>query len=451
MMAPHTEESSDPSSPDQASENNESIKDASAATADGSSYWDAPKETSLKGKTLSTLDLTTLESNHPEIQQQKTDSYWEATPEKSLEGKTLSTLDIDMLGNPADDEKNSQVAAPSPENPKPVVIADEPNETTPSYWDAPKESTLRGKTLSTLDLVVMESNHPDQQKLKTDDYWGGTPKEDGLKGRTISSLDMTVLDSNHPDEKKEKNDSYWEVTPKEECLEGKTLSTLSMSQLEANHPDEKKEKTDSYWEAPIEKKLQGKTLSTIDMTTLETTGPPSATTTEESDGGAASYWDEPIDKTLEGKRLSSIDMVAMGKQHLDKKPQAEAPATPYWDWKIKAIKKTLSKISLSNLRKGSRDDVELDDRVHGGISQQKPSATTGESSVKPITKKTHKLRDSWRMSFHQMSTNTLDQLDESNGSGPRLLGKRMFKSRNALDRSGGSACSQGSTGGGITF
>mmetsp|Transcript_20323 Transcript_20323/g.42334 ORF Transcript_20323/g.42334 Transcript_20323/m.42334 type:complete len:393 (+) Transcript_20323:408-1586(+) len=384
--------------------------------------------------------MSLLESNNPEQTKKKKDAYWEATPDKSLEGKTLSTLDISTLGNPSEE---SAAAKPPPKSPSPVA-AEEPGDDGPqSYWDAPKEASLQGKTLSTLDMSLLESNNPEETKGKKDQYWEDTT-EKSLEGKTLSTLDMTMLEANNPEEKQEKKDSYWEATP-EESLKGRTLSTLSMSMLDSNNPEEKKEKSNSYWEAPQEKKLEGKTLSTIDMATLETN-----TNTDGTSAGAPSYWDDaPIDKSLEGKTLSKLDMAAMAKQHTDeddKKQQSSGEAPPYWDWKVKAIKKTLSKISLGNLRKGSAGDVVLDDddRVHGacnGSNNDNPEGLPEAASVKPITKKKHRLRDSWRKSFQRLSTNTLDQLDESNGSGPRLLGKRIFTSRNALDVSGGSQAS----------
>lgn len=434
------------------SSDNNNLNDS---TAEGS-YWDAPKETTLQGKTLSTLDMTALESNHPEQQQQKKDDYWEATPETSLQGKTLSTLDMTLLGTPGHGTDDVETRSNST---KSVITAEEPD-LEPSYWDAPKETSLKGKTLSTLDMTALESNHPEQVQQKQDDYWGESPKVDSaLQGRTLSTLDMSALDSNHPDEKKEKTDSYWGSTPKEGTLQGKTLSTLDMTALESNHPDEKKEKHDSYWEAPVEEKLEGKRLSTIDMKTLEDTSPPtnSITASEESTT-EASYWDDaPIDKSLQGQRLSSIELSALEKQRVDEKPR---PAQPYWEWAgpVSALKKTLSKISLSNLRRGSKNDAVVldDDCVHGGtnggpnsttlegkLSSTSLSSASSSGSVKRITKKTHRLRDSWRKSFQHLSTNTLDQLDESTGSGPRLLGKRIFKSRNTLDVSSGSQMSIG--------
>ena len=447
--------------------------DVAAATdgdGDGTSYWEAPViEASLRGKTLSTLDLSALESNHPEIQQKKKDDYWEAVPEKGLEGKTLSTPDMILLGKPS--VQVEVLAASSPTattnttattsttttiTTKPGPVTAEEPETTPSYWeDAPIDKTLEGKKLSTLDITALETNHPDQQKEKTDDYWGVTPKEDNtLKGKTLSSLDLSTLESNHPDEQQKKKDDYWGGTFKEDTLKGKTLSTLDMTMLEANHPDEKKDKTDNYWEAPEEEKLKGKRLSVLDMKTLENNPGGIITEEEEEEQPTPSYWDDaPMEKSLQGKRLSAIDIAAMGKQHPDAKPK-QGNTTPYWEWEgVKKLKKTLSKLSLSNLRRGSSRDVDLedDDCVHGGTNggpKSSSAASTEDTSgvddtVKPITNRKHKLRDSWRMSFHKMSTNTLDQLDESSGSGPRLLGRRIFKSRNSLDISGGSQMSIG--------
>lgn len=458
-MPPQSEQGN-PCEGDGVTNDDNKVKDS---TAEGS-YWDAPKETTLQGKTISTLDMTTMESNHPEVQQKKKDDYWEATPEKSLAGKTLSTLDISLLGSPG--QSDNTTALPSSHSrsssTKSVITAEE-TDLEPSYWDAPKETSLQGKTLSTLDMTALETNHPEQQQRKQDDYWGESPKVDSsIEGKTLSTLDITAMESNHPDEKQEKGDSYWGSAQKDSSLEGKTLSTLSMSALESNHPDEKKEKHDNYWEAPVEDKLKGKRLSTIDMKTLEdTAGPTKSITATEEPTEEASYWDDaPIDKSLQGKRLSSIELAALEKQRVDEPPK---PAHPYWDWQgpVTTLKKTLSKISLSNLRKGSKNDAIVldDDCVHGGsnnasASLTKPppsssssgslsSSSSSSGSVKPITKKVHRLRDSWRKSFQRLSTTTLDQLDESTGSGSRVLGKRIFKSRNSLDVSGGSQMSIG--------
>ncbi|VEU38340.1 unnamed protein product [Pseudo-nitzschia multistriata] len=427
----------------------------------GASYWDAPKERSLEGKTLSTLDMSMLEKANPDKDKEKNDSYWEATPERGLDGKTLSTMDMAVFGA-ADKTTNGEDVKTSPSKslPKTPICAEEPD-TEPSYWDVPKERSLEGKTLSTLDMSMLEKVNPDKNKGKNDSYWEATP-ERGLEGKTLSTLDMSLMEANNPEEQQKKKDSYWDAAPVDRSLQGKTLSKLELSALESNHPDEKKEKNDSYWDAPEERKLQGKTLSTININTLET----ESTGEEPSSETAPSYWDDaPIERSLQGKTLSQIDMSAMSKQHAGER-SSKSGDHPYWDWKMKGFKKTLSKLSLSNLRTGSRkDEIMVDDDfcVHGANNSRTNSMNSLDSSgvsndgprqpVKPITKKTHKLRDSWRKSFQKMSTNTLDLLDESTSSGGRIMGSRIFKSRNNLDVSGGSRSSVSSTGsdGGITF
>lgn len=420
--------------------------DGEAAPAAGGSYWDAPKEKALMNTSVSMLDMTTLEANHPDEKKEKTTDYWEAPQEKCLKGKTLSTIALSSLADPEDD-------ATTPSSPKKVSLAAaisvEPAAAAPSYWDAPKEDALKNKTLSSLDMTLLEANHPDEQKEKKDGYWEA-PTEGTLEGKTLSELDMKMLEANNPAEKQEKKDSYWEAQP-EKTLMNTSVSMLDMTSLEANHPEEKKEKKDSYWEAPEEEELKGKTLSTIDMATLESTGISTDDATEQPTSGGASYWDDaPIDKSLKGKTISALDMTTMDKQHLDE-PASHGQAAPYWDWKLKAIRRTLSQISISNLRKGSTSDSVLDDdAVYGGnnggdSSGEGPPIGEIDTNVKPITKKVHRLRDSWRKSFHKMSTNTLSQLDESTGSGSRTpFVSRLFKSKNSLDISGGSRGSQGS-------
>ena len=427
---------------------------STSESADSTSYWgDAPIDKSLEGKRLSTLDMSALASNHPDAKQEKQDSYWDAPEEEKLKGKRLSTLDMTTL------------ETVEPSKPDPVTVSPD-NSGATSYWDdAPIDKALQGKRLSTLDMSALAGNHPDQQKEKQDDYWGDAPTQDeALKGKTLSTLDMSALESNHPDQHQKKKDDYWGDAPIDKSLEGKRLSTLDMTALATNHPDEQKEKQDNYWEAPEEEKLKGKRLSTLDMQTLETVESSSTPApASEDNSGPASYWDEaPICDGLNGKRLSAVDLEAMSKQKVDDK-KAKESSNSYWEWQgMATITKTLSKLSLSNLRKGSAKDVVFDDddRVHGGTA----SMTTTESSnsmgsvgsaVRPITSKKHKLRDSWRRSFQRLSTNTLDQLDESTSSGPRVMGKKLFskkKSRtNPLDWSHGSRSSQGSVGEAIMF
>jgi len=220
--------------------------------------------------------------------------------------------------------------------------------------------------------------------------------------------------------------SYWDA-PDENVFKGgmgTTLSTLDLSALQSNHPEEKKVKADSYWDAPPENKLQGKTLSTLDLSTLESNG------NAKAPEPGASYWDDqPLDKTLQGKTLSQVEMSAMGKQHPDEASNNMTKSPSFWDWRVEALKKSVSKLSMSNLRKGSADDhIKDDERDDAG----------------PITNKVHKIRNSWRKSFHKLSSNSLAQLDESHRKGSKGSFTRLFKSKNSLDISGGSRASQGS-------
>mmetsp|Transcript_3116 Transcript_3116/g.3511 ORF Transcript_3116/g.3511 Transcript_3116/m.3511 type:complete len:276 (-) Transcript_3116:278-1105(-) len=224
--------------------------------------------------------------------------------------------------------------------------------------------------------------------------------------------------------------SYWDAPVENvfKCSMGKTLSTLDFSALESNHPEEKieekKVKADSYWDAPPESELQGKTLSTLDLSTLESNGIVNAPET------GASYWDDqPLDKALQGKTLSQVEMSTMGKQHPDETSNNITKSPSFWDWQVEALKKSVSKLSMSNLRKGSANDhIEDDKRDDAG----------------PITNKVHKIRNSWRKSFQRLSTNSLAQLDESQKKGSKGSFNRLFKSKNSLDISGGSRASQAS-------
>lgn len=401
----------------------------------GTSYWDAPEvDESIQGKTLSTLDLSALDFNHPDEHQDQR--------------------------QPQNINTSGAAATATEPSPMPIIItaeepADENNKYTSSspYWESPEEQYLEGKTLSTLDMSLLQANHPDEKQSQIND--GGNSQNEEEKQQQQQTI--------------KKNDSgYWDAAPIENSLQGKTLSTLSMTAMNTNHADgnDNNDNTGGYWDAPEEAKLKGKTLSTIDVATLATNSTSSCgdTSTSTDGGSAPSYWgDAPIDESLKGKSVSKVDMTEMSKQHVDAN-EASISASPYWDWNFKAAKKTLSNLSLKSLLKGSgKDTVVMDDNFNvvpsRGSSKWVNSSNNNNSSspknqkpVKSITNKVHKLRDSWRKSFQRLSTNTLDQLDESGRStgSAKLMGKRMFKSRNVLDVSGGSLNSQGSADG-ITF
>jgi len=417
----------------------------------GTSYWDAPEvDGSIQGKTLSTLDLSALAFNHPEEhqdQQQPKDEEDDDQKERQQQNSNTSATTAVVAHGATETETN----------PKSIIItAEEPadennnNKYTSSspYWDAPKEQYLEGKTLSTLDMSLLEANHPGDSNPQQEETQQQQQQQQTIK----------------------KNDSgYWDAAPIDNSLRGKTLSTLSITAMNANHADGN-DITGSYWEAPEEEKLKGKTLSTIDVATLATNSTSSCGDASSStdDRSAPSYWDDaPIDESIKRKTLSKLDMTEMNKQHIDVN-EASMSVSPYWDWNFKAARKTLSNLSLKSLLKGSgKDTVVLDDNFN--VVPSKGSSKWVNSSnnninnnnnnnnspknkepVKSITNKVHKLRDSWRKSFHRLSTNTLDQLDESGkstGSAHQLMGKRMFKSLNVLDVSGGSRSSQGSADG----
>jgi hypothetical protein len=418
----------------------------------GASYWEPDRDNSLKNKTLSTLDFATMESNHPEEKKQKNSNYWEAPVDKSLEGKTLSSVDLaDLVGKNNTDTTATTDATIAPVAKKlsemklnPSAASKNP---TKSYWDAPQESSLMNTTLSTLDISLLDTNNPEQQKEKTGNYWEA-PVDKSLEGKTLSTLDMSMIDSNNPIEKQEKKESEWEAQP-EKSIIGKTLSTLDMTTMDSNHPEEKKEQTDNYWEADKpEKNLSGRTLSTVALSSLEHQRHPSnnsltlGNTNAPAAPAGASYWDDaPIDKSLEGKKLSALDLSAMEKQHVDKPQESrDSKSSSFWDWKVKELKKSVSKLSLSNLRTSSNSD-----RVDDNDITDEAGRESRDNRPGPITNKVHKLRNTWRKSFQRLSSNTLSQLDDSSHRG-RSPFQRVFKSKNGLDISGGSRTSQASIG-----
>jgi hypothetical protein len=415
---------------------------AAPESVGGASYWEPDRDNSLKNKTLSTLDFATMESNHPDEKKDKNSNYWEAPVDKSLEGKTLSTDNLVGKNNTATATTDANGIAPVAKKLSDMTLnpSTASRNPTKSYWDAPQDSSLMNTTLSTLDMSLLDTNNPEQKKEKTGNYWEA-PVDRSLMGRSLSTLDTSMLDSKNPIEKQEKKESYWEAQP-EKTIMGKTLSTLDMTTMDSNHPEEKKEQADNYWEADKpEKNLSGRTLSTVALSSLEHQRHPSnisLTGSKPAATAGASYWDDaPIDKSLEGKRLSSIDLSAMEKQHVDEpKESSDSKSSSFWDWKVKELKKSVSKLSLSNLRTSSKSDrIDDDDSTHEA-NREGPG---------PITNKVHKLRNSWRKSFQRLSSNSLSQLDDSSHRG-RSPFTRVFKSKNGLDISGGSRNSQASIG-----
>ena len=258
--------------------------------------------------------------------------------------------------------------------------------------------------------------------------------------------------------------SYWDA-PIESSLMGKSASTIDVSLLVSNNPQQRQqqhqEQQTSYWDAPTDPKLRNKTVSKIDMDTLE-----------HHDPAGEDYWgDAPICDSLQGKTVSELSMNKLDKQHPDapKKRFDLHHSASFFDWKVKEIKRTLSKLSLSNLMGGSHqtnivhDSQGELDRTRGVARSPSQTTTTpvpmkdGDGGGGPparITTKTHRLRDSWRKSFASLSTATLKSLDESGNGSSGHSGRSHGNSRHKknkprqlpLDASSGSNASQFSVG-----
>lgn len=240
--------------------------------------------------------------------------------------------------------------------------------------------------------------------------------------------------------------SYWDA-PVESSLIRQSASTVDIALLESNNSERHQEKKTSYWDAPTETGLVGKTVSKIDLDTLD----------HHDDG--EDYWGEAeVCDSLQGKTVSELSLNKLQKQRPDdqKKDTDMNHSASFFDWKVKEIKRTLSKLSLSNLLGGSSNVVhDSDDDLDRtrGVSHPPQNDTTKQQPGR-ITTKTHKLRDTFRKSLSRMSNMSLASLDES-GSGhssrsnSRNRKTKKYKSNTSklpLDASSGSNASNFSVG-----
>lgn len=260
--------------------------------------------------------------------------------------------------------------------------------------------------------------------------------------------------------------SYWDA-PIESSLIGKSVSTVDVTLLESNDPDRQRSKKDNYWEEPTESSLIGKSASKINIDTLDHSNG--------SHNGGGGYWDDaPLCQSLQGKTVSELSLTGMNKQRPDETKKDKK--CNYFDWKVKEVKKSLSKLSLTNLLTGSTKrinssnsicsnstngnttDDDLDrtrGKAHRSQHQQKKSfddelnnSTGSNGSGGPLTNSRHKSRESWKKSFNRFSANSLKGLDESserNAGLNRSRGKSNNKKSSVLplDSSTGSQFSVG--------
>jgi len=335
-------------------------------------------------------------------------SYWEAPVEKTLEGKTLSTMDMSMLD--AQHLEGAEAASLSTENAGSSTTG--ATASPASYWDAPVEKTLEGKTLSTMDMNLLDVQHPgnkehkdavsnekgDSSNADPSSYWDAPP-ENTLEGKTLSTMDMTMLDKQHPQETQEtlprKNSfgSYWEWQGE---MFKKTLSNLSLSNLAKGSRG-----TDNQGGDEAATQEQSKKEGSNSM------GP------RRGSGTGYWFWRNASMNNLSASTasLSTLEKTAKdcdasqaaGTAEREPERRASGSGGGYWLWRSGSM----NKISFSNASLNT-----LDKAANGSDGSNNSSERS--TGVGPITHLQHRLRNSWRQSFKSFSSNSLSKWEEGN-------------------------------------
>jgi hypothetical protein len=245
-----------------------------------------------------------------------------------------------------------------------------------SYWDAPAEKALEGKTLSTMDVTMLERQHEDGNDSRQID----DDKNNNNNGKTVNMI------------RPPSSNSFWD------WQEGvkKSLSNMSLSNLKRGSHEEHVQQQQQlqeqqaidgsngggYW---LWKNASLKNLaSTVSLTSLER-----AVKTKEGDSNNS----DGTDTKSTIPRNDSVSSTGSGSR--------------YWFWRNPSMSKmSFSNASLTALEKSAKEGA---DELNTSNGSNRSSGSRGGG---PITNLQHKLRNSWRASFKQLSSNSLSGLDE---------------------------------------
>jgi hypothetical protein len=261
-----------------------------------------------------------------------------------------------------------------------------------SYWEAPPEKKLEGKTLSTMELSMLQQDEHTQERKGDDDI-------ENSKAAAAAAPAATP-----------KRNSYWEW---QENIQ-KSLSKLSLTDL--FYQQSKKE-------GSSEKVVEGESAN--EKTKGEEEESTAADSSEEEKPRPYWFWRNASLKNLSSASLTSLENAAKAS---DAKQGADAtPGSPpqennssFWFWRNPSLT-NMSNVSLDTMEKTARET----DRMEGKETSQEG----------PITNLQHKLRSSWRKSFQQLSSNSLSQLDESgadNKSTPAKWNRFSFARKSSV-------------------
>lgn len=253
-----------------------------------------------------------------------------------------------------------------------------------SYWDAPPEDKLQGKTLSTMELSMLahqDANSTDERKgrespqlesaaaaaaPKRSPYWDW---QENMR-TSLSKLSLTELFFQHG--KQQDDDAKGGEENKADGVSSSSPDSPRAGETNNNKPP-------SYW---FWRNASLRNLSTASLTSLENAAKASDAKQESSGGGGTNAPSSPGGGAA---------------------PPEPSPKPTYWFWRSASLTNMSSTASLDTMEKTSRET----DRMEG--------KEVFEEGQGPISSLQHKLRSSWRKSFQQLSSNSLSKLDENQG------------------------------------
>ena len=237
-------------------------------------------------------------------------------------------------------------------------------------------------------------------------------------------------------------DSYWDALPEKE-LEGKTLSTLNLSQLEHERikeessalssmtPDPIQKQGGSYWvwQETIRKSLSKMTLTELffqssqpssNMEDIKKTTVPEQKVTPSDQAmlqtdSTPSYWFWR-NASFGNLRMSAVSLPSLeaaSRQDDGQNNIKPSQGTGYWFWR-NASMANMSTASLDSMDRHSQEADHPTKEWKDVNSLTSASSTRG--TVRPISTFSHRLRNSWRKSFQQLSSNSLSRLSEDDAA-----------------------------------
>eukprot|EP00529_Nitzschia_sp_RCC80_P031804 CAMPEP_0113481830 /NCGR_PEP_ID=MMETSP0014_2-20120614/22608_1 /TAXON_ID=2857 /ORGANISM="Nitzschia sp." /LENGTH=360 /DNA_ID=CAMNT_0000375333 /DNA_START=237 /DNA_END=1319 /DNA_ORIENTATION=- /assembly_acc=CAM_ASM_000159 len=279
---------------------------------------------------------------------------------------------------------------------------------TDSYWDAPAEKALDGKTLSTMDMTMLGHQNA---------------AEAGAEQGEASNTAATPTTANIV--RPPSSNSFWD------WQEGvkKSLSNMSLSNLKRGSHQEHVEQKQEEEEEEAQEQQKNKTTSM----------------SAGSGGGGYWFWKNASSTNLSSNvSLTTLEKDVKSKEEgggtirRNDSATSTGSGSKYWFWKNPSMSKmSFSNASLTALDKSAKEQDELDTSTGSNRS-------IGSSGSGPITNLQHKLRNSWRASFKQLSSNSLTGMDElGNSSGKGAAAAKKEYAERRISMSGRSASGLG--------